>query len=304
MARFDLMTVAVIREVSHNTPRDAQGPGPGCYTAGMKVDLHTHTTASDGQLSPGELLASAREQGVSLLALTDHDTVAGYAGLPHSDAVTIVSGIELSTTWRGRCIHVVGLGIDRDNAGLAATIGSQQQARRHRAEIISDRLRRRGLAVELDEVLRIAGPGAPGRPHFARHLVDTGQVRDMRTAFRKYLGAGKPGDVKALWPGLDTAVHCIRDAGGTAVLAHPDKYRMTRRKLESLAADFAAAGGRCIEIVCGQVNDAVTGPLAELAGLFGFDVSIGSDFHAPAPWSRPGIDASIIGACTPVWDSW
>jgi predicted metal-dependent phosphoesterase TrpH len=270
----------------------------------MKVDLHTHTTASDGQLAPGELLHAAREQGVSLLALTDHDTVAGYAGLPHADDVTIVPGIELSTTWRGRAIHVVGLGIDLDSAGLAAMIQSQRQARQQRAEIISDRLVRRGLAVELGKVLAMAGAGGPGRPHFARHLVDTGQVRDWRTAFRKYLGAGKPGDVKALWPALDAAVDCIRDAGGTAVLAHPDKYNMTRRKLASLATDFAAAGGRCIEIVCGQVDAAVSERLAELAGQFGFSVSIGSDFHAPTPWSRPGIDAAVVGPCTPVWDSW
>jgi len=270
----------------------------------MKVDLHTHTTASDGQLPPGQLLDAACDEGVSLLAITDHDTIAGYDALPPRDDLTIVPGIELSTTWCGRSIHVVGLGIDLDDAGLAEAIRRQQQSRQRRAEIIADRLAKHGLSVELDDILALAGSAAPGRPHFARHLVETGQVRDPGTAFRKYLGAGKTGDVKTLWPELAAAVGCIRDAGGIAVLAHPDKYRMTRRKLECLAGDFAAAGGRCIEIVCGRVTPAVTATLAELAGRFDFSVSLGSDFHAPTPWSRPGVDTAVVGHCTPVWNAW
>ncbi|MEE4163210.1 MAG: PHP domain-containing protein [Woeseiaceae bacterium] len=270
----------------------------------MKVDLHTHTTASDGQLPPAELLGAACDEGVSLLAITDHDTIAGYDALPPRDDLTIVPGIELSTTWCGRSIHIVGLGIDLDDAGLAEAIRRQLQARQRRAEIITDRLAKRGLAIQLDDILAIAGTAAPGRPHFARYLVESGQVRDLRTAFRKYLGAGKAGDVKTLWPELASAVEYIRDAGGVGVLAHPDKYRMTHRKLESLARDFAAAGGRCIEIVCGRFTPAVTAGLAELAGQFGFSVSLGSDFHAPTPWSRPGVEAAVVGQCTPVWDAW
>jgi predicted metal-dependent phosphoesterase TrpH len=270
----------------------------------MKVDLHTHTTASDGQLSPADLLDAACDEGVSLLAMTDHDTIAGYDALPSRDGLTIVPGIELSTTWCGRSIHVVGLGIDLDDAGLAEAIGRQRQARQRRAEIIAQRLTKQGLVAQLDDILAIAGSAAPGRPHFARYLVESGQVRDLRTAFRKYLGAGKMGDVKTLWPELASAIECIREAGGIGVLAHPDKYRMTRRKLECLAGDFAAAGGRCIEIVCGRVSPAVTAGLAELAGQFRFSVSLGSDFHAPTPWSRPGVDTTVVGHCTPVWDTW
>ena len=147
-------------------------------------------------------------------------------------------------------------------------------------------------------------PGVLGT--FVANLVVTerGQVKDARTAFRKYLGAGKPGDVKTEWPELGETIAAIRAAGGTAVLAHPAKYRLTRMRLRCLADEFKAAGGQAIELVCGPQQHDLTGRLAELARDCGFSVSLGSDFHAPSSWNRPGVAADVIRDCIPVWDQW
>ena len=170
--------------------------------------------------------------------------------------------------------------------------------------IIAERLERRGLDVDLDAICRGTDAHSIGRPHFANALVATGQVKDVKTAFRKFLGAGKPGDVKTEWPELDETVLAIRAAGGTAVLAHPAKYRLTRSRLRCLADDFKAAGGDAIELVCGPQEQGLAGRLVELAEDIGFSVSLGSDFHAPLPWSRPGVEADEVRDCTPVWDQW
>ena len=194
----------------------------------MKVDLHTHTTASDGTLTPRQLLDAARDEGVELLSITDHDTVAAYRELPATDGLRVITGVEFSTSWQGRTIHVVGLAVDLASADLLAMLHRQQAARNLRAEAIADRLKRRGLTVDLDDVRRRAGGSGIGRPHIAASLVDSGQVRDVRTAFRKYLGAGRPGDLKAMWRPLDDIAACIRSANGVPVLAHPTKYKLTR----------------------------------------------------------------------------
>ena len=270
----------------------------------MKVDLHTHTTASDGSFTARQLLDTVREQGVELWSITDHDTVDAYRELPLLDDIRIVAGIEFSAVWLGRTIHVVGLDIDLDSPELEAMLYRQGQARERRAEIIASRLQRRGLQVDLDDVRRRAGGAVIGRPHFAASLVESGQVRDVRTAFRKYLGAGRPGDLKNMWPPLDEIVACIRSTGGAPVLAHPDKYKLTRSKLHCLAEDFGAAGGSAIEIVCGPHDRASRDRLRDLALAFDFSVSLGSDFHAPVPWNRPGVSDKLLRGCRPVWESW
>ena len=270
----------------------------------MKVDLHTHTTASDGALTPRQLLDVLQNEGVELWSITDHDTVAAYRQLPPQDNIHVVTGIELSAVWLGRTIHVVGLGIDSESDEMTRIVDRQQQARCQRAEAIANRLRAAGLDIDLDDVRRRADGSSIGRPHFAASLVDSGEVRDVRTAFRKYLGAGRPGDVKTLWPPLDDIVARIRAASGVAVLAHPGKYKLTRTKLRSLAEDFRAAGGEAIELVCGPYDPASRRLLADLASDFGFSVSIGSDFHAPVPWNRPGVSADLVRGCRPVWDAW
>jgi predicted metal-dependent phosphoesterase TrpH len=270
----------------------------------MKVDLHTHTTASDGSFTPRQLLDTVCAEGVELWSITDHDTVDAYRELPRFDDIRIVPGIELSAVWLGRTIHVVGLDIDLNSPELEAMVNLQGQARERRAEMIAGRLQRRGLQVDLDDVRRRAGSAGIGRPHFAAALVESGQVRDVRTAFRKFLGAGRPGDLKQLWPPLAEIVTCIRSTGGTPVLAHPDKYKLTRSKLHCLAEDFGAAGGSAIELICGPHDLASRDKLRDLALTFDFSVSMGSDFHAPVPWNRPGVSADLLRGCRPVWETW
>lgn len=271
---------------------------------GMLVDLHTHTTASDGTLEPVELLEHVRTAGVELWSVTDHDTIAAYADLEGVDGIHIVAGVELSATWGGRGVHIVGLNVDLESSDLRDTLRLQQSARERRAGLIADRLARRGLEIDLDAIRREADSASLGRPHFARALVASGQVRDVRTAFRQYLGAGKPGDVKTEWPEMRDAVSAIRAASGTAVLAHPAKYRLTRTRLRCLADDFKTAGGQAIELVCGPQQPGLAGRLMELARDCGFSVSLGSDFHAPLSWSRPGVLTDVIRECPAVWDQW
>ena len=193
----------------------------------MRFDLHSHSTASDGTLSPAELVAFAAEHGVDTLAITDHDTLAAYDELPDSLPLQLVCGVEFSCLWQKRTIHVVGLDVDRNNPVLVELVEKQQAARLERAHVIADRLCRLRLANDFDEVFDRAS-GVPGRPDFARALVERGAVPDVKTAFRKYLGAGKRGDVKAQWPELSPVIDAIRTAGGIAVLAHPSKYKLTR----------------------------------------------------------------------------
>lgn len=273
----------------------------------MIYDLHTHSTASDGTLSPPALLAHAAECGVDVLSITDHDTVAAYEllGDPPPTGPTLVPGIELSTTWAGRGVHVVGLNIDPSNPVLRAGIAAQQAARIERAETIASRLEKLGLGNARIEVADTAGDAGVGRPHFARYLVDNGYVKDIGTAFRKYLGDGKPGDVRNGWAALDDVVRWIRAAGGSAVLAHPAKYRLTRTKLCALIEEFIAAGGVAIEVVSGPQEPGITRRLGALAVEFGLAVSGGSDFHHPSStWSAPGRFPRIPDSLRPVWDLW
>lgn len=270
-------------------------------------DLHTHTTASDGSLRPSELVRLAQEQGVGVLAVTDHDTVAGCAEAEDAScgSIRIVAGIEFSTTWSGRSIHVVGLNVDPESRELLEGVHEQQRARDARAREIGRRLTRLGIDDPYPAVLRMAGDGTIGRPHFAAHLVDVGAVRDTATAFRKFLGAGKLGDVKLGWAALSDVIAWIHSAGGTAVLAHPAKYKLTRTRLRLLVADFVAAGGDGIEVVCGQQTPDVTQRLADIARDFDLAASIGSDFHRPGQsWSRPGSCGYLPKHVRPVWESW
>lgn len=270
----------------------------------MQFDLHTHTSLSDGSLDPAELLELASENGVDAIAVTDHDTVDAYHGLVEPTNIELIPGIELSTSWRGIGIHVVGLNIDLRNASLADGIRRQQAARVERAQTIAERLEKIGADPLYARVMERSG-GRPGRPDFAAELVESGFVRDTKTAFRRYLGAGKPGDVRQHWASLDEVCQWITDAGGIAVLAHPAKYRLTRTRLAALVKDFIAAGGRAIEVSCGSQDPALTARLARLAEESGLLASCGSDFHHPSmQWSRPGGFSPLPKNVTPVWSAW
>ncbi|HSM31643.1 MAG TPA: PHP domain-containing protein [Woeseiaceae bacterium] len=272
----------------------------------MIYDLHSHSTASDGSLEPDALLVLAAECGVDALAITDHDTLSGFDRVDISVSRTrLIPGIEFSTTWRKYGVHIVGLNVDPACAALRGGVHRQQQSRHERARLIAQKLRSKGLPDMLDDVLQIAGGEPVGRPHFAEHLVRAGIVKDTRAAFRKYLGAGKPGDVRRCWASLPEVVGWIVGAGGTAVLAHPAKYGLTKTKLRALATDFRAAGGEAIEVVCGQQSANTTAHLARLANELDLAASCGSDFHhGDNAWSRPGRFPPLPQGVRPVWTTW
>ncbi len=242
-----------------------------------------------------------------MLAITDHDTIAGYLAAAEApdDGPKLVAGIEFSTTWAGRSIHVLGLNVDAESPELQHGVSKQQAVRGSRAREIASRLTRLGIDDPYDAVREAAGTAGIGRPHFAAHLVESGVVKDVATAFRKYLGAGKPGDVKHGWADLDQVIAWIRAAGGDPVLAHPAKYKLTSTKLRLLIADFVEAGGTGIEVVCGQQSRDTTRRLAEIAKSFDLAASIGSDFHHPdLAWSQPGCCGDLPEDLRAVWQSW
>ncbi|MGF2685103.1 PHP domain-containing protein [Marinobacter sp. DUT-3] len=269
------------------------------------IDLHCHSTASDGALAPADVVHRAVEQGVSHLALTDHDTI---EGLPEAQAaadasgITLISGTELSCLWKTQTIHVVGLDFDRDSPAFVEALARQHENRWARARMIDERLQKVGVADLLDKATDKAGGDVPGRPHFARVLVEEGKVKDSAQAFKRYLGAGKPGDVRAFWPELSEVVQWITEAGGVAVLAHPRKYRMTATKLRNLIHDFIRAGGRSIEVSTSGQSSGDLGFLAELCRRQELLASQGSDFHFPgAPWCELGNIVKMPDGLEPVW---
>ena len=273
----------------------------------MIRDLHTHTNASDGSLSPIELLRLAEEHDVDVLAITDHDTVSAYEGLQelNDTSVYVIPGIEFSTTWQSNGIHIVGLNIDPLNPELSDGIARQQQARGERARKIAARLTRLDIDDPYDAVSELAGDAGIGRPHFAQHLVNIGRVPDHQTAFRKYLGAGKIGDIRQGWASMSEVIEWIVAAGGLPVLAHPAKYKFTTTKLRAMLEDFKENGGLAVEVVSGHQQPSLTKRLGELAGDFELLASIGSDFHHPAnKWSRPGGFPAIPDQLAAVWDAW
>ncbi|WP_051687035.1 PHP domain-containing protein [Microbulbifer sp. HZ11] len=285
-------------------------------TLSGQVDLHCHSTASDGILSPAALVSRAKSAGVTLLALTDHDTVAGIdeaAATAREQGVTLMPGIELTARWGRRVIHVVGLNIDRGSDALTDAISERARLRRQRAREIAARLEKRGFTGAFDGARSFSGGDEIGRPHFARWMVAQGYVSDTAKAFKRYLGQGKIGDVSVPWPALAETVAAIHAAKGAAVLAHPLKYGLTRTRLLALLKDFQSAGGDAAEVVCGQQNPVQTREIQALmadagvqAGLHRPNLlaSVGSDFHQPEqPWRALGSVHLPVGA-EPVWALW
>lgn len=270
-------------------------------------DLHTHTTCSDGTLAPDALVQRAVERGVTTLAITDHDTVAAWPAVAAArpDNLELICGIELSARWGSLEVHVVGLKISPDNAALRAGIEQQREAREHRAERIAHRLTRRRVPEALEGARRHANGGTIGRPHFAAHLVDCGLVPDRKTAFKRYLGQGRVGDVRTQWPGFDSVIEWIHAAGGQAVLAHPLKYKLSATRRRALIGAFCDAGGDALEVISGHQPPDMTAHMATLAGQFALKGSVGSDFHSPQhSWSDLGRGLALPRSVAPVWSGW
>lgn len=269
----------------------------------LVYDLHSHTTRSDGYLSPEALLAVAADRGVSALAITDHDMPC-FPSMVNHPAVQVIAGTELSCVWSRQTIHVVGLNMTVSEP-ISDHCAEIQQARVRRAEEIARRLEKLGMTRALAGALEESGNEQIGRPHFARWMVKQGHVKDMRAAFKRYLGAGKIGDIKSEWPALAKAIEVIVQSGGIPVLAHPKQYQMTNTKLKALITDFVAAGGKALEVCNGfQPRDQVE-YLARLTQDADLLASAGSDFHGPeAPYHFPGGYTALPGNVRPVWSLW
>ena len=270
------------------------------------VDLHMHSTASDGALTPAALVTLCAERGLSHMALTDHDTMDGIAEAAEAAqhaGLCLVPGCELSTRWQGINIHVVALMPGGLQGPMIEGLEQQRLSRIQRAEVIAERLEKAGLANALDKARQQAGSERPlGRPDFARALVADGMVPDWAGAFKRYLGSGKKGDVKALWPEISEAVGWVVASGGVAVLAHPLRHGLTRRKRGLLMDTFQAAGGQGVELVSGQQNPDSTRDLARQLVERGFYASMGSDFHFPGSHAAPGSMSLIPRtAAPPIW---
>jgi predicted metal-dependent phosphoesterase TrpH len=270
----------------------------------LLYDLHSHTTASDGKLSPADLCARALSNGVTHLAITDHDTLTGWQSLHDiPQGISLIPGIEFSCVWSGMTIHIVGLDFDSSHLSMKNGLAAQAEAREKRSHIIAERLAKLGFRGALAAAQHYAGSSQIGRPHFARFLVEQGHVNSINQAFDRYLGAGKPGDVKALWPELETVVRWIADAGGLPVIAHPARYKMTNMKLRRLIEAFKESGGVGMEVVSGSQSRDVTAYMAQLCEQYRLFASQGSDFHGPgSAWQELGRFDAIPKRCQPVWE--
>ena len=272
-------------------------------------DLHCHSAASDGVLTPAAVVRRAAANGVQVLALTDHDELAGLAAAQAAaDAcgVRLVPGVEISITWGGITIHVVGLGIDPGSDTLARGLAHVRSSRARRAERIAAEFDRLGIPGTLEGAYSYAGnPNLVGRAHFARYLVEQGVARDVKSVFGRFLVAGKPGYVPHEWAALADAVGWIRASGGRAVVAHPGRYRLSPERLREFFVEFIGAGGEGIEVVTGSHTRAQYAEYAQLARELGLAASRGSDFHGP---DESEIDLGALPplppALKPVWHDW
>lgn len=272
----------------------------------MNIDLHCHTSLSDGTLTPTELVNLAVQRELDMLAITDHDSIDCYQQIdPSSHTFSLITGIEFSTTWHNTGVHIVGLNIDLKNKALVDGVRRQSVARHQRAVAIAEKLDQFGYSNTLEGAKRFTSGGQIGRPHFAQYLVQIGAVSTVQQAFKKYLGSGKVGDIKEQWASLEEVVLWIRSAGGVAVLAHPTKYKMTRTKLCSLLEDFIAVGGEAMEVISGSQTSSVTSSMAGLCQKYNLLASLGSDFHSPEqPWAALGQVPNLPPNCHPVWTRW
>jgi predicted metal-dependent phosphoesterase TrpH len=271
----------------------------------LRYDLHCHSTASDGALSPRDLVSRAFEQGVNVLALTDHDTVDGLgeARLQAQQlGMRLINGIELSCTHLNQCLHIVGLNIDPDHPGLREGLSKQQAIRDERAKRIADKLAKKGIPGVYEAVLVNAGKGEITRTHFAEYLLRQAYVNSMQEAFDRYLNKGQPAYVSTTWASLEEVVSWIVNAGGIAVLAHPLRYKLSNKWINRALAVFKEAGGQGIEVVNGRGSLEEVRLAQQFAERHQLVASTGSDFHAPdSPYLELGRLVELPATLIPVW---
>jgi len=273
------------------------------------VDLHSHSYYSDGTLSPSELMTRAVEQGVSVLALTDHDETKGLSEAQKTAdelGLQLVNGVEISISWeKNQTIHIVGLNIDPNHQGLQQGLREIRLERVRRAKKIAEKLEKSGIENVWQTITEKAGFEAVTRTHFARFLVDNGHAKDMQQCFKKYLGKRGRAYVNGHWKTLEDAVGWINDAGGQAVIAHPTRYNLTKTKLEKLVTDFKSCGGIGLEVVAQRYSEKEKAEMASLARRFNLLSSVGSDFHNPGnPYVELGRGLALPLDCKPIWHDW
>lgn len=271
-----------------------------------RYDLHCHSTASDGALTPSAVVQRAAECGVTALALTDHDTTAGLLEAQQQAdllGIRLIPGIELSTNWQNKCLHIVGLGIDSNYAPLANATHLLQSTRLERAEKIALKLEQKRIPGALLAVKEAAGDGMITRSHFADFLLAQHHVSTQQEAFDRYLAKGKSAYVSTSWAELEVAVKWITESGGVAVLAHPLRYKLTTNWMNRLLAAFKAAGGLGIEVITSRMNPDELRRVTDYAKRFDLTGSVGSDFHNPSnPWVELGRLPALPNGIKPVWE--
>ena len=275
----------------------------------LNVDLHCHSNVSDGALAPAAVAARAKAGGVDVWALTDHDEIGGIAearDAAHALGMQYVTGVEISVTWAGRTVHIVGLQFDEHNRDLVEGLKRTRSGREHRAREMADQLALVGIPNAFEGALKYVGnPDLISRTHFARYLVETGACKDIAEVFSNYLVDGKPGYVPHRWATLKDAVGWIRGAGGIAVVAHPGRYDFNDLELDAFLAEFKQLGGAGVEVVTGSHTVDEYARFAAIARERGLLASRGSDFHAPGEsqtelGSLPPLPPNL----TPVWHDW
>ena len=271
-------------------------------------DLHCHSTVSDGLLAPQDLVAHAAKQGVKVLALTDHDDLGGLqiareAAQAHD--IAFVNGVEISVSWKGRTLHIVGLHFDEKNAELQTALKKVRLERDSRASDMSEGLEKVGISGTYEGAKAIAKNGILTRSHFAQFMVQAGHVKDVKTVFKKYLVKGKPGFVEFEWMSLKQAIGLIQAAGGQAVIAHPGRYDLGTINMLLLMHEFRSLGGSAIEVVTGSHTPPQYQQFAKMAHRFSLKSSLGSDYHGPGlSYMEMGCIPDLPSGCVPVWDEW
>ena len=272
------------------------------------IDLHSHSTISDGLLTPGELVAHAAARGVRVLALTDHDDTAGLAEAKVAAArqgIQLIHGVEISVTWRNRTLHIIGLNIDPDYAPLANGLAVIRAGRHQRAEGMAANLGKCGIEGSLEGAYKFARQGIISRTHFARFLIEKGWAKDMRGVFKKYLVKGKPGYFEHRWAELSDALAWIIGSGGMTVIAHPGRYDLGRTNMLLLLEEFRNLGGAAIEVVTGSHTPEQYQEFARLSNQFGLAASLGSDYHGSGlSYMEMGCLPDLPSGCVPVWQHW
>ncbi|WP_415203273.1 3',5'-nucleoside bisphosphate phosphatase [Pseudorhodoferax sp.] len=271
------------------------------------ADLHCHSIVSDGTLTPEELAARARANGVELWALTDHDEVGGQrraAAAARANGLRYLTGTEILVSFAGETVHIVGLGFDAEDPRMQQGLADTRDGRGPRAREMAEGLAKVGILGAYEGALKFVGnPALISRTHFARFLVESGHCKDTPEVFRKYLTEGKPGYVPHRWASLKDAVGWITQTGGVAVIAHPGRYKFSATEEYALFSEFKAHGGRAVEVVTGSHTPAEYVEYAAMAREFGLAASRGSDFHSPdESHCDLGTLPYLPEDLTPVWE--